>query len=68
MRKKTVFFILITGWSPCAIEHWKGPYQSVSTAQGQVTRGTRYPSGAPYGDWEGKIYRLDPDSLTLVEV
>ncbi len=67
-RKTVVFFVLIKGWSPNAIEQWRGPYQAVHTAQAQATKMTRRKDGSPYGDWTASIYRLDPDSLTLVEV
>lgn len=66
--RQTVFFVHISGWTPCATDHWRGPYQSISSAIAQAIRITRKKDGTDYGDWTAKIFRLDGDSLTLVEV
>lgn len=67
-KRRMVFFVHISGWSPNAIDQWKGPYQTPSTAQAAATKMTRYSDGLSYGDWTATIYRLGPDTLTLVDV
>lgn len=29
---------------------------------------TRYPDGTSYGDWTATIYKLEPNTLTLVDI
>lgn len=66
--RAVVFFVHVWGWTPHAGDLWRGPYKTVSAAQGQATRMTRNADGSVYGDWGATIYRLDHGTLTLVAV
>lgn len=63
-----VRFVHVTGNSPCFTDHWTKPYRQLAQAKAQATRKTRWADGRPYGDWTATVYRLDAESMTLVDV
>lgn len=66
--RRQVFFVHVKGWSPHAVDFWRGPYQGLPQATAQATKSTRHWNGEPNGDWVAKIYLLDSDTLTLKEM